>query len=820
MALTGQEQAEILIALKDEVSAQLKQIKTAVKGLGKTAKEGQKDRDTLTTWMKTLGTQALAATGVTLGLHGAIAGIGAGMDALVEGEQINNMKVAFAGLDKDAQKIISMLKQKTGGLLTDKQLIKFAVATRGAKVSLEEMGRIAKLSFQLAAAQGEDAADVLQRFGVAVLTGRTAVVDQFGIIIQADKALRNYAASVGRNVSELSAQESQQIKMNAVLREADKIYGRVNVDDLSFSMQKSQVEARRLNDEMKSLAARFVETGLSQASLADPLDTEVFDRAIEEHWAAVGAGIPALIEIHRRFVLMNTDFEDLSISAALATAKERAFAAATEATTKATKMLGDAIIQQGVVNRRDALDASKAYFDLVAEATQIEQKGIEQTTILDELQLAVIKDKTAEILKQGKVSYEIQNLLFHQQLGRNLAAGVGKGIAEAITGVSAVLAPIEYEAERIFDKAAAEVSKRASKKSSGGAKQEAATPLGVTEADRLELQILSGLFTEAQNIELQYQADVERAREDWASRAISIDRFALEEKRAFYEKEKGLRDIAERDAQGARDRALDIAKEQIKREALLEGLSSAQLDRLNRDLEVKFGMMDAELAAQMNLTDGIQADMDRRKEIYEGSLLVAQSVAAGWAGALPDMQSIVGTLAEDTTLDETFVLRAEALNKFALEAGNVIAASLGGTAEQIRLGAAGALNSMGGLVGAFAGDAKIAAGIMAAFATASALLALPNWALAGKYAASAVMYGLIAGGVGVKSSPAVSRASPSISQTAAAPAGQGQTQLHVTVYNSGPAWATQDQIFESVIKGVNASARYGTLKIAKQAVEG
>jgi len=871
MALTGQETAEILIALRDDVSKQLKQITSAVRGVGKAAKKGQADRSGLSSWMKSLGVQALATAGITLGLRGAIAGVGLAVKTLVEGERINNMRIAFQGLDAEANKVLSTLRQSTGGLLSDQELTRFSVATRGAQVDLKDLARIADLSFKLAAAQGLEASDVMQRFGVAVLTGRTAVVDQFGIIIQADKELRKYAKSVNRNVDELTAMESQQVKMNAVLRQAEKVYGDVDLSKLNFGLQEASKGFDKAVESAKGWIAAAVFTAVDFNSdvvadlafalthfnqvfaettdklpdftqaMRDAADAAEFLDAEYKHLRQVSQGtiltmkglieatkvqgekLLDLSEIRKEMIKIQSE-AGAKDDADLESLKKRKVAldALLPSIDAEIKRLGRTNALAHILQRfrkqeierlaelipalQNEADATKKM-----EKAQSEFNAAIQTFVTLDLRSEIMK--TTDAFREGSVSAAQMFLVFK-------AGAEDSGLKGFIADISAglrVLQLAQDEARKQAERDAKKPPKSRTRKTESEPRE---SPLGVTESDRLELQILSGLFNEAEKLELQYQADVSRARIEWETLQIDLDKFSLKERKAFFAKRDGLNELAAESAAEANRKAFEIAQEQIKREAILEGLGDAEKARLERDLNVKFGFLDAELAGQQALTAGLEETLAQREQAFKDAQLVAESVAAGFAGALSHMQSIVGTLANDQELDNAFLARAESLGKFAESLGTSIAASLHGTSQQISDGAANTVASMGGLVSAFASDARVAAGIMAVFSAASALLALPNLALAGKYAASAVMYGAIAGGLGVSSKPSVTQAPPSIAQTAAAPAAQGQTEVSVTVYNSGPAFATQEQIFESVIKGVNASARYGTLKIAKQAVEG
>ena len=83
---------------------------------------------------------------------------------------------------------------------------------------IERLGNVAKMASQ---ALGRDLGDAMQRITKGAIKMEPELLDELGIMVRLDDATATYAASIGKNVDELSKFEKQQAFMNAVLEEGE-----------------------------------------------------------------------------------------------------------------------------------------------------------------------------------------------------------------------------------------------------------------------------------------------------------------------------------------------------------------------------------------------------------------------------------------------------------------------------------------------------------------------------------------------------------------------------------------------------------------------
>jgi hypothetical protein len=117
-----------------------------------------------------------------------------------------------------------------GGLIDDTDLLKIA------NKSIVEMGKsaerlppIMELARKATSLFGGDLADNFETISHAISTGNTRALKGLGIIIDSDKAYRDFALSIGASKDELSESGRQQAILNAVLSEGANQFKAVNV---------------------------------------------------------------------------------------------------------------------------------------------------------------------------------------------------------------------------------------------------------------------------------------------------------------------------------------------------------------------------------------------------------------------------------------------------------------------------------------------------------------------------------------------------------------------------------------------------------------
>ena len=129
----------------------------------------------------------------------------------------------FALIAKDLQKL-------SGGALNLAESLEAAnrIASTGADTS--QIKSLVTIATKASQTFGGTTTDTLNRFIGAVQRGRTELVALSGIVVKMDRALADYAASIGRTVPSLSEFERQQAITNAIIQEGNRLLGDVEID--------------------------------------------------------------------------------------------------------------------------------------------------------------------------------------------------------------------------------------------------------------------------------------------------------------------------------------------------------------------------------------------------------------------------------------------------------------------------------------------------------------------------------------------------------------------------------------------------------------
>jgi len=180
--------------------------------------------------------EGLTKVGVTLGVVGVAAwGIKTAFETVFEGEEIRQINKEFdvltekAGIATDALK--EGLVKAAGGLVDDTELLKAAnKAIIEMGNSAQRLPEVMELARKSTAVFGGDLAQNFETMNQAIASGNTRMLKHMGIIVDAQKAVKDYANANGLAVNELSQAGKQQAIMNAVLEQGGKAFEGINGD--------------------------------------------------------------------------------------------------------------------------------------------------------------------------------------------------------------------------------------------------------------------------------------------------------------------------------------------------------------------------------------------------------------------------------------------------------------------------------------------------------------------------------------------------------------------------------------------------------------
>jgi len=241
-----------LIAKVDKISKQFDEFKKATEkqfeGLSGTISAGLEDG---------LGNTALSLAKKFGPIAVAIGVVKTAIDSAFKGEQIEAVNTQFEILAEQAHIASDVLRNElvgaAGGLIDDTELLKSAnkaLITLGESAS--SIPETLDLARKASAAFGGEITQNFELINQAVATGNTRSLKQIGIIIDQEKAYKDYAKTLGIATNELSKSGQQQAILNAVLEKGEKTFGAVNPE-----LNKSKIAFDRLSVSVSNMLDSF-----------------------------------------------------------------------------------------------------------------------------------------------------------------------------------------------------------------------------------------------------------------------------------------------------------------------------------------------------------------------------------------------------------------------------------------------------------------------------------------------------------------------------------------------------------------------------------
>ena len=239
------------------------------------------------------------------------AGFGSAMTALsrdikVTGTIFNTLKSSIVGayeaasegakilaaeeFFKNSGKSIESYRQATNGMLSDAELMKKANLADSMGINEETFKKLTVVAEASALKTGQSFDHMFNSIIVGTARSSRLLLDNLGIIVSVGQANEKYAASIGKTVEELSAQEKQIAFVNEV---ALKSQG--TLDEFANVADKNAISFSRFDAVLQNLVD-VIKVNLAQA-LGEVLPSfttffqNVLDLAREKDWGSIGAYI-------------------------------------------------------------------------------------------------------------------------------------------------------------------------------------------------------------------------------------------------------------------------------------------------------------------------------------------------------------------------------------------------------------------------------------------------------------------------------------------------------------------------------------------------
>ena len=158
--------------------------------------------------------------------------------------------VAYGTLTKQIQ-------AASGGMIQFKEAAQAAAIGTAAGLSASQLERLGAAAKNTSLALGRDMTDSFQRLVRGTTKAEPELLDELGIILRLEPALKNYATSIGKSKDSLNQFEKSQAIANEVLGQAESKFGIIakTMDPAGFALQKF---LKAFDDLMKS-----VKTGIT-----------------------------------------------------------------------------------------------------------------------------------------------------------------------------------------------------------------------------------------------------------------------------------------------------------------------------------------------------------------------------------------------------------------------------------------------------------------------------------------------------------------------------------------------------------------------------
>lgn len=125
------------------------------------------------------------------------------------------------------------MKELTGEAISLQEAMTNASLAASAGFDNETIEKLTSVARNASVALGRDMTDSLNRIFKGAIKAEPELLDELGIIVRLDKASRDYAASLGKNVKTLTTFEKQTAVVNAVLAEGEKKFDAISKVDVN-----------------------------------------------------------------------------------------------------------------------------------------------------------------------------------------------------------------------------------------------------------------------------------------------------------------------------------------------------------------------------------------------------------------------------------------------------------------------------------------------------------------------------------------------------------------------------------------------------------
>lgn len=155
------------------------------------------------------------------------------------------------------QTLTANIQKATNGMIGFREAAQTAAIGTAAGLSSSQLESLGTAATNVSLALGRDLTDSFQRLVRGVTKAEPELLDELGIILRLDPALKAYATSIGKTVQQLSQFEKSQAIATEVLSQAEEKFGKIQqiMDPSAFALQQFLHSFDNLMNSIKTGAA-------------------------------------------------------------------------------------------------------------------------------------------------------------------------------------------------------------------------------------------------------------------------------------------------------------------------------------------------------------------------------------------------------------------------------------------------------------------------------------------------------------------------------------------------------------------------------------
>ena len=211
---------QVIISALNRASSEIAKVKKDIEGVGKAGKESEGGLKTFGDGISSAWKVSLAATAAITSVALAIKEV---QDAAKEGAAFQRMEEASASLarslDADMSDILDALREASLGMVSDFDLMQAASRAMmlGVSADSEQLAQLMEVAALRGRAMGISTTQAFNDIVTGIGRASPHILDNLGIVIDAEGKYQDYAEAVGKTAEELTKAEKTQALLNGVL---------------------------------------------------------------------------------------------------------------------------------------------------------------------------------------------------------------------------------------------------------------------------------------------------------------------------------------------------------------------------------------------------------------------------------------------------------------------------------------------------------------------------------------------------------------------------------------------------------------------------